>query len=48
MLYLLAAASCPMQDTSCMDDEETNVMYSVITLYDAECASEYDKKYSSN
>ena len=30
-----------MKDTSCMDDEESNVMYSVTTLDDAECASEY-------
>ena len=41
-LNFLAAASCPMQDTSCMDDEESNVIYTVTTLDDAECASEYD------
>ena len=34
--------SCPMRDTSCMDDEDTNVIYSVTTLDDAECASEYN------
>ena len=32
--------SCPMRDTSCMDDEESNVIHSVTTLDDAECASE--------
>ena len=31
-----------MRDTSCMDDEESNVIHSVTTLDDAECASEYE------
>ena len=40
----LAAATCPMRDTSCMDEEKSNEIYSVTTLDDAECASEYDSQ----